>query len=130
VPLTARLLAALKAARHLKGPLVFSGAGGELLTAFQQDSALARACKRAGLRVIGWHTLRHTFCSHLAMIGASARAIQELAGHASLTTTQRYMHLSPNSTREAIDLLERSGPRVDRGAGQTSSATENADYLK
>jgi hypothetical protein len=41
------------------------------------------------------HRLRHTFCSHLAMRGAPARAIQELAGHQGLTTTQRYMHLSP-----------------------------------
>jgi len=41
------------------------------------------------------HILRHTFCSHLAMRGAPARAIQELAGHQDLDTTQRYMHLSP-----------------------------------
>jgi len=35
------------------------------------------------------HILRHTFCSHLAMRGAAVRAIQELAGHADLTTTMR-----------------------------------------
>jgi site-specific recombinase XerD len=35
------------------------------------------------------HILRHTFCSHLAMRGAPARAIQELAGHKDLSTTQR-----------------------------------------
>jgi site-specific recombinase XerC len=46
------------------------------------------------LNVSGCHRLRHTFCSHLAMRGAPARAIQELAGHQDLTTTQRYMHLS------------------------------------
>ena len=50
--------------------------------------------------------LRHTFCSHLAMRGAPARAIQELAGHQDLTTTQRYMHLSPAAIEGAIRLLE------------------------
>ena len=50
--------------------------------------------------------LRHTFCSHLAMKGAPARAIQELAGHADLPTTQRYMHLSPAATKDAIRLLD------------------------
>jgi integrase len=49
---------------------------------------------------------RHTFCSHLAMKGAPARAIQELAGHADLSMTQRYMHLSPAATEDAIRLLD------------------------
>jgi integrase len=51
--------------------------------------------------------LRHTFCSHLVMRGAPARAIQELAGHQDLTTTQRYMHLSPAALEQAIQLLDR-----------------------
>jgi len=53
--------------------------------------------------------LRHTFCSHLAMRGAPARAIQELAGHKDLATTQRYMHLSPAALDSAIRLLDGSG---------------------
>ena len=60
------------------------------------------------------HILRHTFCSHLAMRGAPARAIQELAGHQDLATTQRYMHLSPAALDAAIRLLD--------GAGETTTA--------
>lgn len=52
------------------------------------------------------YILRHTFCSHLAMQGCPARAIQELAGHTDLATTQRYMHLSPSAIEEGIRLLE------------------------
>jgi site-specific recombinase XerD len=52
------------------------------------------------------HLLRHTFCSHLAMRGAPARAIQELAGHSELGVTQRYMHLSPAALDAAIRLLD------------------------
>jgi hypothetical protein len=54
----------------------------------------------------GVHILRHTFCSHLAMKGAPVRAFQELAGHADLSTTQRYIHLSPAATEDAIRLLD------------------------
>ena len=48
--------------------------------------------------------------SHLAMRGAPARAIQELAGHMDLATTQRYMHLSPAAIDGAIRLLEEPKP--------------------
>ena len=65
-----------------------------------------RAAQRAAGIDQGVHILRHTFCSHLAMKGAPARAIQELAGHADLSTTQRYMHLSPAATEDAIRLLD------------------------
>ena len=77
-----------------------------------------RAARKAGVHVKhgtggggGVHILRHTFCSHLAMRGAPARAIQELAGHADLTMTQRYRHLSPVALDNAIRLLEQpAGP--------------------
>ena len=59
-----------------------------------------RAACRAKVAKGGVHILRHTFCSHLAMRGAPARAIQELAGHQDLATTQRYMHLSPAAIDE------------------------------
>jgi len=76
------------------------------------------AAKAAELKHRGIHVLRHTFCSHLAMQAAPARPIQELAGHADLRTTQRYMHLSPAALESAIRLLD--GPR--RGdIGETGS---------
>jgi integrase len=61
---------------------------------------MSRIQRLAGLKVTrGIHLLRHTFCSRLAMAGAPAKAIQELAGHQNLSTTQRYMRLSPAAIR-------------------------------
>lgn len=59
---------------------------------------------RTSLRITGWHALRHTFCSHLAMRGAAAKSIQDLAGHQS--TAIHYLHLAPGELRNAISLLE------------------------
>jgi site-specific recombinase XerC len=61
----------------------------------------------SSLQENGPHRLRHTFCSHLAMNGASVLEIKELAGHANLSTTQRYMHLTPAVLDGAIARLER-----------------------
>ena len=73
---------------------------------------LRRPARRANVKP-GVHILRHTFCSHLAMRGAPARAIQELAGHQDLSTTQRYMHLSPAAAR-CGDQVVGDGNRGDR----------------
>ena len=78
---------------------------------------MRRVGRRANVKR-GVHILRHTFCSHLAMRGAPARAIQELAGHQDLATTQHYMHLSPAALDAAIRLLE---------SGQTSSVGNNLE---
>src|SRR5690606_18844209 len=73
-----------------------------------------RTARRANVKP-GIHILRHTFCSRLAMRGAPARAIQELAGHQDLGTTQRYMHLSPAALDAALRLLE-TGTETSREA--------------
>jgi site-specific recombinase XerD len=85
--------------------------------------AIRSAQRVAAVPESGVHVLRHTFCSHLTMQGAPARAIQELAGHADLSTTQRYMHLSPAATEDAIRLLE--GRRID-----PIGAAKNGDILE
>ncbi len=52
------------------------------------------------------HILRHTFCSRLADRGVPAGNIQKLAGHASITTTERYMHYSDEGLEKAIAALD------------------------
>jgi integrase len=115
VPLTVRLAAALRGHRHLKGARVLCSSDGEPLTQRLVQGLVQRAARRANLPNVGVHILRHTFCSHLSMRGGAARAIQELAGHQDLTTTQRYMHLSPAAIEGAIRLLDQRGPLVHRG---------------
>jgi integrase len=108
VPLTERLLNALREYRHLRGPRVLCKDDGAPLSRQSAWTRVRRAVKLASVPT-GVHILRHTFCSHLAMRGAPARAIQELAGHADLSMTQRYMHLSPAALDAAIRLLEEPG---------------------
>ena len=103
VPLTDELVAALRAHRGL-GERVL----GADLSNRQIRNVMERVQRRAGVEVNGGiHLLRHTFCSHLAIAGVPAKAIQELAGHADLKTSMRYMHLSPGNKRDAVSTLEK-----------------------
>lgn len=111
VPLTVRLAAALREYRHLRSSRVLCRENGSPWTRQQIQYRVKQAARRANVRG-GVHVLRHTFCSHLAMRGAPARAIQELAGHSELSMTQRYMHLSPAALDAAIQLLDGRGNSV------------------
>jgi integrase len=126
IPMTPRLRAALQAIRHLRGELVLCGPEGERWTKHMVRAALRTICRRAGLRVVGAHVLRHTFCSHLAMRGAAPKAIQELAGHKSLKVTLRYMHLTETALRDTMRLLEQRGDRgnqvpTEDGSGEVTA---------
>ena len=105
IPMTKRLAAVLEQHRQGRGR-IFQRADKKNYSAETVRSAVKLAAKRAGLSKVGVHILRHTFCSHLAMRGAALIEIKELAGHQSVTTTQRYMHLSPASADRAIQLLD------------------------
>jgi integrase len=110
IPMTGRLAAALQVHRHLRGNRVLCEDDGRPLTKRVIQRMVERLSRRANLAKTGVHIMRHTFCSHLAMRGAPAKAIQELAGHRDLSTTQRYMHLSPAAVESAIRLLEQPAP--------------------
>jgi site-specific recombinase XerD len=65
-----------------------------------------RACKRAGIKEVQWHCLRHTFASHLVMAGVPLKAVQELLGHSTQAMTERYAHLTPDVRRDAVAVLD------------------------
>jgi integrase len=135
LPMTQRLTGALKAFRHLRSDRVLCLPDGRPITRDRVIKAIRGAQRVAGVSEAGVHLLRHTFCSHLAMKGAPARAIQELAGHADLSTTQRYMHLSPAATEDAIRLLDGRRADVDRAQNfgdivETGSAPAGSNCLE
>ncbi len=117
--MTEALVSALTDNRHLRGPRVLHLDDGKPVDENVLQDWMEQATRRAGLdKTRSLHILRHTFCSRLAMKGAPAKAIQELAGHQNLGTTLRYMHLSPAARESAIKLLDGAG-RVWSGRGDS-----------
>jgi integrase/recombinase XerD len=104
---------ALLALNHVEpargGPL-FLGDHGRRLARQQGWAAVKRAAAGAGLADrVSPHTLRHSFATHLLEGGADLRIVQELLGHASISTTQLYTHLTGERIRE---VYARAHPRA------------------
>jgi integrase/recombinase XerD len=86
--------------RARPSPAVFLNARGGRLTRQGAWGILRAAAERAGLAGISPHTLRHSFATHLLDGGADVRVVQELLGHASVTTTQVYTLVTVDKLRE------------------------------
>jgi integrase len=90
----------------VRGRFVFdNGQGRPLHCPDFYTENFAKILKQAGIVNGNLHTLRHTFVSRLVMAGVDLTTVKELAGHASITTTMRYAHLSPDHKAKAVELL-------------------------
>ena len=88
-------------ARGRGTPALFVGARGARFSRQSIWLSIESAAKRAGLsEPVSPHTLRHSFATHLLQGGADVRTVQELLGHSSVTTTQIYTRVSPETLKE------------------------------
>ena len=107
IPLNGRLREVFKRVpRNLGSDLIFCRSDGKAWVDIRESSTAA--LQRAGIeKHVTFHTLRHTFASHLVMAGVDLYTVSELLGHSSIEMTQRYAHLSPDHKRMVMDRLER-----------------------
>ncbi len=83
---------------------VFLNQRGARLSRVMVYYVVKQLAEKAGLRkTVSPHTLRHSFATHLVENGADLRAVQDMLGHESITTTEIYTHLSREFLRDTID---------------------------
>ncbi len=96
--------------KRLEEKALFLNYQGTRMTARSVERMMVKYIRRTAIRrKISPHSLRHSFASHLLSRGADLRVIQELLGHESLATTQKYTHLD---LKQLLDVYRKSHPRA------------------
>ena len=137
VPVGSKAVTALRAYLTARGDLAKAGAaadrdalflnarGGRLTDRSVRRILNARLRQAALLVKVSPHTLRHSFATHMLNAGADLRSIQELLGHASLSTTQKYTAVT---TRRLLEVYDRAHPRSGRqGTAGRGTARRSLD---
>ncbi|MCA9674716.1 MAG: site-specific integrase [Myxococcales bacterium] len=109
IPMTTHLYQALKRLSVVREGLVVRSFGGDGYTDSQFDKQLRRICRRAGLPVRAWHTLRHTFGTHAAMFGVNPWRLQAWMGHKRIDETMLYVHVAEAHMRDLPDVVRDRG---------------------
>lgn len=105
----------IKRAAKAVNSFLFYGRGGRHLEAENANSTFSRSVKAVNLNPpnvdrrnkVTFHTLRHTFCSHLVMNGFSLYDVSVIVGHTTPAMTKRYAHLSPDNIKKAMNFADK-----------------------
>jgi len=118
VPMTDDVCETLLRMRESSG-YVFHRPDGSIVAESTAEKAIARICKRTGVKITKWHGLRHTCGSQLSASGVPLNQVSAVLGHSSITTTMRYAHFAPSMLHESIKVLQEGERRaVLRNQGQ------------
>ena len=100
IPMTVTLEKALRRLAVVREGFVVRNFDGSAKSDGQANAVILRICRRAGLPEKRWHTLRHTFGTHAALLGVNPWRLQSWMGHKRIDETMIYVHVAEHHRRE------------------------------